>query len=78
MQYQDGSREEFTYYKDNLLKTLVNKKSDGTVFESYSYTYDGAHNQTSKVDKKGTTIYTYDKLNRLETVTEPSGKVTSY
>ncbi|EYE87369.1 hypothetical protein Q428_13665, partial [Fervidicella metallireducens AeB] len=28
VQYQDGSSEEFTYYKDNLLKTLVNKKSD--------------------------------------------------
>jgi RHS repeat-associated protein len=32
----------------------------------------------SKLDAKGTTSYTYDKLNRLLTVIEPSGKVTSY
>jgi YD repeat-containing protein len=78
VQYQDGSREEFTYYKDNRLNTLINKTANGSVLESYSYTYDGAHNQTSKVDKKGTTIYNYDSLNRLETVTEPSGNVTRY
>lgn len=74
----DGSREEYTYYKDNLVKTLVNKKYDGTLINSYSYTYDAAHNQTSKIDGKGTTSYIYDSLNRLEKVTEPTGRVTSY
>lgn len=76
--YTDGSREDYTYYADGLNKTLVNKKADGTVIDNYSYTYDAAHNQTSKTDKKGVTSYTYDSLNRLETVTEPNGKVTSY
>ena len=76
--YPDGSREDYTYYDDNLLKTLVNKKGDGTVIDSYSYTYDGAHNQTSKTDNKGLTKYEYDSLNRLSKVTEPSGKTTSY
>jgi len=76
--YPNGAREEYEYFKNNLLKTLTNKKIDGTVLESYTYTYDGAHNQTSKTDGKGTTSYTYDKLNRLEKVTEPSGKTTEY
>ncbi|KUO70373.1 MAG: hypothetical protein APF77_03395, partial [Clostridia bacterium BRH_c25] len=76
--YPDGSREAYTYYNDNLLKTLVNTKGDGTVLDTYSYTYDAAHNQTTKTDSKGTTRYEYDGLNRLSKVTEPSGKTTSY
>jgi len=35
--YPDGSKDEYTYFKNNLLDTLVNKKADGTVLESYSY-----------------------------------------
>jgi RHS repeat-associated protein len=76
--YQNGYSEEYTYYKDNQLRTLVNKTANGTVIESYSYNYDNAHNMLSKTDNKGTTSYTYDELNRLKTVTEPSGKVTIY
>jgi RHS repeat-associated protein len=76
--YPNGYSEEYTYYKDKLLRTLVNKAANGTVIESYSYTYDNAHNMLSKTDNKGTTSYTYDELNRLKTVTEPSGKVTTY
>lgn len=78
IRYPDGSAEVYTYYKNNLLNTLVNKKSDGTVLESYSYKYDAANNQISKTDAKGTTSYTYDSLNRLKTVKEPSGKTTEY
>ena len=78
VEYSDGSREAYTYYKDNLLRTLINTKADGTVIDNYSYTYDAAHNETSKVDAKGTTVYTYDELNRLETITEPNGRTTSY
>ncbi len=76
--YDDGAKEEYSYYADSLNKTLVNKKADGSVIDSYSYTYDGAHNQTSKTDSKGETKYEYDSLNRLEKVTEPNGKITSY
>lgn len=76
--YPDGSREDYTYYRDNLVKTLVNKKSDGSIIDSYSYTYDAAHNQTAKTDAKGTTTYSYDVLNRLQAVSEPGGKTTGY
>ena len=76
--YPDGSREDYTYYKNNLLWTLTNKKADGTLIDTYTYTYDDAYNQTSKVDAKGKTDYTYDALNRLDTVTEPNGRKTAY
>ena len=76
--YSDGSGEEYTYTPDGLLQALTNKKADGSIIDTYSYTYDAANNQTSKTDARGTTVYTYDALNRLETVTEPNGTVTAY
>ncbi|OPX42547.1 tRNA(Glu)-specific nuclease WapA precursor [Ruminiclostridium hungatei] len=76
--YSDGSGEEYTYTPDGLLQTLTNKKADGSIIDTYSYTYDAANNQTSKTDARGTTVYTYDALNRLETATEPNGTVTAY
>jgi RHS repeat-associated protein len=76
--YPNGAREEYTYDADKLVKMLVNTSTSGAAIDSYSYTYDSAHNQTSKTDAKGTTFYTYDSLNRLDSVTEPDGKNTSY
>ncbi|MGE5328496.1 MAG: RHS repeat-associated core domain-containing protein, partial [Deltaproteobacteria bacterium] len=76
--YPNGSTEEYTYYEDNTLHTLVNKRSDQTEIESFSYTYDSANNQTSKTDARGITSYAYDDLERLETVSEPNRKVTEY
>ena len=78
VKYDDGAKEEYTYFKDGLNKTLVNKKADGSIIDSYSYTYDRAHNQTSKTDSKGVTNYEYDSLNRLEKTVEPNGRTTSY
>ncbi|MCX7748367.1 MAG: S8 family serine peptidase [Clostridia bacterium] len=84
IKYGNGSSEEFEYYKDNLLKTLINKDKTGAVLDKYDYAYDAAHNQTMKKEyvgrvAKGETLYTYDRLNRLETVTEPgSAVVTKY
>jgi len=76
--YGDGSREDYTFTSDNLLQTLINRKADNTIIDSYAYTYDAAHNLLTKTDSRGITSYTYDVLNRLSSVTEPSGKVTSY
>ncbi|ADY56430.1 RHS repeat-associated core domain protein [Syntrophobotulus glycolicus DSM 8271] len=76
--YPDGFSEEYAYYDNGWLRTLTNKKADQTVIDAYTYTYDAAGNMISKTDGKGTTTYTYDPLNRLETVTEPSSKITGY
>ncbi len=81
--YHNGTKEEYTYNGANQIKTLVNRKADGSILESYTYTYDAAGNQITKCEviggaEKGTTTYTYDTLNRLQTITEPNGKVTSY
>ena len=78
VEYPDGSTEEYTYCDDNTLHTLTNKKADGSQIELFSYTYDNANNQTSKTDARGTTSYTYDNLERLETVEEPDGTLTEY
>ncbi len=76
--YETGCHEDYTYTADGLLETLTNKRADNTVIDSYAYTYDAAHNQTSKVDAKGTTGFTYDSLNRLLTLSEQNGKSTAY
>lgn len=76
--YNDGAKEEYIYYKDGLNKTLINKKANGEQIDRYDYTYDDAHNQTSKIDSRGTTNYDYDSLNRLVKTIEPNGKETSY
>ncbi len=78
VEYNSGAREEYSYYKNNLLKTLINKKADGSIINQYSYTYDESNNQISKKDEKGITSYVYDSLNRLEKVTEPDTKNTTY
>ena len=76
--YPDGTKEVYNYDRNNQVKDLVNSKEDRTAISSYHYTYDAAGNQLTKVEEKGTTTYTYDNLNRLSSVSEPSGKVTSY
>jgi RHS repeat-associated protein len=76
--YPGGAYEEYTYYDDNKLHTLTNKKANGSIIDAYNYAYDGAGNRTQILDGHGTTTYTYDVLNRLLTATEPNGRVTAY
>ncbi|PKM94319.1 MAG: hypothetical protein CVU84_12750 [Firmicutes bacterium HGW-Firmicutes-1] len=76
--YSKGGTEEYTYFNNNQLKILTNKKKDGATLSTYSYTYDNAGNQLTKVDQSGTTTYGYDCLNRLETVLETDGIGRSY
>ena len=83
--YPDGSKAEYDYYRNNLLKTLENTVS-GLEIDKYEYEFDAANNQIKKTEKVkgedyGTTSYTYDELNRLETITEPlqlGGRFTEY
>ncbi|HEY9060073.1 MAG TPA: S8 family serine peptidase [Pseudobacteroides sp.] len=84
--YPDGSTEVYTYNGNNQIEALSNYRMSGGVkvlMDSYKYTYDKAGNQVTKNEivngvNKGVTAYTYDKLNRLESVTDPSGKTIAY
>lgn len=78
--YGNNTTEVYAYNTDNTLKTLTNSAINA-VIGIYSYTYDKAGNQTSKIetttDAGITTSYYYDELNRLKKVNENS-KTTIY
>lgn len=81
--YGNGASEEYTYFADGNLQTLINKNAEGTVTDQYTYAYDSNGNQTSKTEiiasvNKGTTNYSYNELDQLMRVVEPSGKTTDY
>ena len=86
IEYPGGSKEVYEYYANGLLKKLENYRVENGVpvlMDRYEYSYDAANNQVSKTEtingeEIGTTTYAYDSLNRLEKVTEPSGRVTEY
>ena len=65
--------ESYTYNSRGWLLTA--NTASGEVI---SYSYDTAGNRTAIATPSGTTSYSYDKLNRLESVTAPDGGVTSY
>jgi RHS repeat-associated protein len=78
-----------TYYNDGTLHTATDRKGRTTTFTytptgkpatityqggaSVSYTYDSRDNMTRMQDSSGTTMYTYDALNRLSSSTDPNG-----
>ena len=57
--------------------TQANRRGP-TLISTFSYAYDGNGNMTSKLEIAGQTDYAYDALGRLESVTEPGGRVTQY
>lgn len=81
--YGNGASEEYTYFADGNLQTLINKNAEGTVTDRYTYAYDSNGNLISKTEviasvNKGTTNYSYNELDQLIKVIEPSGKTTDY
>ena len=73
----NGVTANYTYFDNNKLQTLENKRG-GLILEAYQYTYDGVGNMKAKQDVKGTTVYTYTPVDQLASVSEPSGKLTTY
>ena len=48
--HPDNSTSEYEYDTAGLLNVMRNKRSNGTVMDSYTYSYDAARNQTAKVE----------------------------
>ncbi|HEY5040303.1 MAG TPA: RHS repeat-associated core domain-containing protein, partial [bacterium] len=61
-----GITKTMTYFKNNRPKSV--QFSDGT--PTLSYNYDGNGNRTSMMDGVGLKTYSYDPLNRLQTVAD--------
>lgn len=78
--YNNGLVESYTYNNANLVTTLANKNSAGTVLSQYSYVYNLAGNQTKKTDQSGNVYnYTYDGVGRLTTENDAvSGSTQGY
>ena len=76
--YANGAVETNTYNRAGLIKTTVNKNANGNVLSSYTYTYNLAGNELTKVGTDGTTAYQYDDLNRLTKVTYSDASTEAY
>jgi RHS repeat-associated protein len=68
-----GRRTAYGY--DARERLVVETNPDGS---SLAYTYDAAGNRTSITTAVGVTNYTFDELNRLDTVVDPDGDRTTY
>ncbi len=70
--YNTGVNTEYVYDRDKNITGLTHKNSQGGVINSFFYTYDNNGNQLTRTENGADTTYTYDELNRLETVSYPS------
>ncbi len=77
----DGTVTSYDYDRADRLTSVVVQK-DGAALIFYAYTYDANGNRLTQVESNGgppeTTTYTYDALDRLETVTYPDGRSVAY
>jgi RHS repeat-associated protein len=77
----DGTVASYDYDRADRLTSVVVRKV-GADLLSYTYAYGANGNRTSQVESNGgsseTTTYTYDDLDRLETVTYPDGRTVAY
>ncbi len=76
--YEDGTREDYVYDASGNVLTVKHTDRYGTLLDAYEYEYDIAGNLTKETSQYGTTTYVYDADCRLQSVTEPEGKITTY
>lgn len=77
MIHSNGMKTSYTFDGRNLLTGIINSNPDGTN-KKYYYNYDPEGLLTKKQEPKGTTTYRYNGDKQLVSMTEPSGRVTSY
>jgi RHS repeat-associated protein len=77
----NGTVTSYEYDRADRLTSVVVRR-DALVLASYEYTYDANGNRLTQVETNGgapePTSYTYDALNRLETVSYPDGTSAAY
>ncbi len=73
---KDGNRTGYSYDVLSRLAGAQTATGDGTVTASYSYSYDGANNRTSKTVNGVTTNYAYNDANQLTSLTVGGGTTT--
>lgn len=61
----------------DLVEQIITDKN-GSLVDSFKYTYDAKGNITSIVSKAGTTSYVYDELDQLTKETRPDGMIFEY
>lgn len=76
--YANNAYTALTYDDANRLSTLKNFKTDGTLLDSYTYTYDVNGNRTAVTTAAGTLSYEYDALHQLTKETLLDGTVYEY
>ncbi|MGE5529142.1 MAG: transglutaminase domain-containing protein, partial [Patescibacteria group bacterium] len=92
--YQDGTSASYAYYPDGFLKTATAPGGLTTSYEydnmgrlakvtnpygqAIEYRYDEAGNRKELIAPHGTVSFTFDELNRINTVTDQGGRVTRY
>ncbi|MBM7615097.1 RHS repeat-associated core domain-containing protein [Alkaliphilus hydrothermalis] len=76
--YNTGINITYGYDRDKNITSILQKDPQGGVINNLTYTYDLRGNQLSKDENNETTIYTYDKVNRLKTVEYPTAAVESF
>ena len=70
------SEGQITSYEYDVMDRLIQRTDpDGSTI---AYTYDAKGNRTSVTTSAGSTAYTYNGANLLETVTDPDGGITVY
>ncbi|WP_052702762.1 RHS repeat-associated core domain-containing protein [Paenibacillus beijingensis] len=63
---RNGVTTSYTYDGKNI-GTLVEKKSDGSLLNSFSYSYDNNGNLKTRTENGTTNSFIYDELNRIKT-----------
>ena len=76
--YNTGITASLNYDRDRNIISLINKDPQQAIISSFSYTYDNNGNTLTKTENGQTTTYTYDAVNRLETVNHPSRGLETY
>ncbi|WP_202707342.1 DUF6531 domain-containing protein, partial [Sporosalibacterium faouarense] len=76
--YNTGVNISYGYDLDKNIESLVSKNPQGNIIKELEYSYYNNGNIKTKVENGQTTIYTYDKADRLKTENNPIAGLITY